>query len=111
MPKAVRVYRGDTWSRAWELRDKAGAPIDLTGASARLHLRDGSGTLIVSGDTSDGRIVITPADGRIDMTIPYNAMALNPGTYRFDLEVTHADGTRYTYEQGVLLVLEDVTHD
>jgi len=111
MPKAVRVYRGDTWSRAWELRDRGGAPIDLTGALARLHLRDSSGALVVSGDTGDGRIVITPADGRIDMTIPYPAMDLAPGAYRFDLEVTHADGTRYTYEQGVLAVLEDMTHD
>jgi hypothetical protein len=62
---AVKLYRGDTWKRAWELRDAANNPIDLTGASARLQVRDQAGNVVVSASTTDGRITITPAAGRI----------------------------------------------
>jgi hypothetical protein len=108
---AVKLYRGDTWTRAWELRDAAGSPIDLTGASARLHVRDAAGAVVVSASTADGRLTITPASGRIDMLVPYSATAIAPGSYRFDLEVTHAGGLRRTYEQDMLVVLEDMAHD
>jgi DNA-binding IclR family transcriptional regulator len=108
---AVKLYRGDTWTRAWLLTDEAGAAIDLTGATARLQVRDQAGSVVVSASTTDGRITITPAAGRIDMTVPYSATGLAPGSYRFDLEVTHASGLRRTYEQDALVVLEDMSHD
>jgi hypothetical protein len=108
---AVKLYRGDTWTRAWELKDAAGNPINLTGASARLQVRDATGAVVISASTTDGRITITPASGRIDMLVPYSATGLAPGSYRFDLEVTHASGLRRTYEQDTLVVLEDMTRD
>jgi DNA-binding IclR family transcriptional regulator len=108
---AVKLYRGDTWTRAWLLTDEAGAAIDLTGATARLQVRDQAGNVVVSASTTDGRITITPAAGRIDMTVPYSATGLAPGSYRFDLEVTHASSLRRTYEQDTLVVLEDMSHD
>jgi hypothetical protein len=108
---AVKLYRGDTWTRAWELRDAAGSPIDLTGASVRLQVRDASGAVVIAASTTDGRIILMPASGRIDMLVPYSATGLVPGSYRFDLEVTHASGLRRTYEQDTLIVLEDVTRD
>jgi len=108
---AVKLYRGDTWTRAWELKDAAGNPIDLTGSSARLQVRDATGAEVIAASTTDGRLTLTPASGRIDMLVPYAATGIAPGTYRFDLEVTHASGLRRTYEQDTLVVLEDVTHD
>jgi DNA-binding IclR family transcriptional regulator len=108
---AVKLYRGDTWTRAWLLTDEAGASIDLTGATARLQVRDQTGAVVISASTTDGRITITPAQGRIDMTVPYAATGLAPGSYRFDLEVTHASGLRRTYEQDALVVLEDMSRD
>ena len=108
---AVKLYRGDTWTRGWELRDAAGNPIDLTGASARLHVRDASGSVVISASTTDGRLTLTPASGLIYLQVPYAATGLTPGSYRFDLEVTYANGVRRTYEQNTLIVLEDVTHD
>lgn len=108
---AVKLIRGDTWTRAWELKDATGNPIDLTGATARLHVRDGAGALVISAATGDGRLVITPADGRIDLVVPYSDTGIAPGAYRFDIEVTLPSGQRRTWEQGQLVVLEDVTHD
>jgi hypothetical protein len=108
---AVKLYRGDTWTRAWELRDAAGNPIDLTDAGARLQVRDATGAVVITASTADGRITLTPASGRIDLLVPYAATVIAPGSYRFDLEVTHASGLRRTYEQDTLVVLEDVAHD
>lgn len=108
----VKLFRGDTWTRAWRLEDAACKPIDLTGASARLQLRDGAGALALDATTVNGRLQITALEGRIDLAVPYATTALlAAGTYRFDLEVTHASGIRRTYEQDSLVILEDVSHD
>lgn len=108
---AVKLYRGDTWTRAWEIKDASGNPVDLSGATARLHVRDGQGNLVMSASTSDGRLTIQPTAGRIDLLVPKEATVIAPGNYRFDIEVTYPSGRRTTYEQAVLVVLEDVTHD
>ena len=109
--KAVKLYRGDTWLRSWRLRQSNGAPVNLTAAAARLHVRDAYGALVMAASTADGRLVIAPLEGRIDLTMPYAATGVAPGSYRFDLEVTHADGTRQTVEQAPLVVLEDMSRD
>ncbi|MEW6560396.1 MAG: hypothetical protein AB1412_09390 [Pseudomonadota bacterium] len=108
----VKLFRGDTWTRAWRLEDAACKPIDLTGASARLQLRDSTGALAIEATTANALLTITALEGRIDLAVPYAATALlAAGAYRFDLEVTHASGIRRTYEQDSLVVIEDISHD
>lgn len=108
---AVKIYRGDTWQRAWIIEGPNGQPVDLTGATARLHVRDAQGGKAMEASTADGRLSIQPLQGRIDLVMPAAATGVTPGTYRFDLEVTFADGRRYTYEQAALVVVEDMTRD
>ena len=108
---SVKVFRGDTWTRAWRLTDGAGNPLDLAGCTARLHLRDAAGEKAAEASTADGRIAIDGQAGRIAMTMPAAAMNLAPGAYRFDLELTGAGGAVTTLEQTTLVVLEDCTHD
>lgn len=107
----VRIFRGDTWQRAWEIKDAAGQPVDLTGASARLHVRDAAGIKVMEASTADGRLTIQPAAGRIDLVMPKEATGIAPGSYRFDIEVTFPSGVRVTYEQSMLVVLEDMARD
>lgn len=107
----VRLVRGDTWEREWRLKDPAGAPIDLTGASARLHARDATGSLVIEASTVDGRIALGGVAGTAVMVVPSSATEIAPGSYRFDFEITYAGGRRRTYEQNVLIVLEDQAHD
>jgi hypothetical protein len=109
--RAVKLFRGDTWQRTWLIRDAAEVPIDLTGAGARLHVRDADGALVAEASTLDGRLAITAVEGRIDLLMPYTATQLSPGSFLFDLEVTHASGLRRTYEQAVLVILEDMARD
>jgi hypothetical protein len=108
---AVKIYRGDTWQRAWVLTDASGAPLDLTGASARLHARDAAGAKVMEASTADGRITLQPLLGRIDLVMPKEATGVAPGSYRFDLEVTFLNGVRQTYEQATLVVMEDMSRD
>lgn len=111
MSSALKFYRGDTWAMAWKLQDANGDPINLTGATARLQVRSFDDVLMVEASTANGRLTITPVDGKINMSIPFTATQIAPGTYRFDLEVTHASGVRRTYRSGHLIVLEDVSRD
>jgi hypothetical protein len=93
------------------LRDDTGSAVDLSGATARLHVRDGSGAKVAEASTADGRITISPAEGRISLIMPASAMTVPPGTYRWDLEVTWPGGDVQTIEQQSLVVMEDMTHD
>jgi len=108
--RPAQIVSGDTWARAWRLTDSAGRAIDLTGASARLHLRTAAGAKVAEAATTDGRVVIDPLAGRIDMRIPAAAMRLPVGGYRYAMEITSADGTVRTIETNSLIVREDVTH-
>jgi hypothetical protein len=103
------LIRGDSWVRTWILKDPNNNPLNLTGATVRLQVRDANDAIKISASTSDGKITLTPAQGKIDMTISYTETNLPPGSYKFDLEVTHANGIRRTYEQGILIVIPDVT--
>lgn len=108
--KPARIYRGDSWERSWVIKTAAGTPIDLTGASARLQVRTTGGALVLAVTSSDAALTITPLSGRIDLAVPYaDTEGLAAGSYRFDLEVTYADGRRRTYEANTLTILEDVS--
>lgn len=108
---AVLLYRGDSWTRSWTFSDATGVPLDLNGASARLHVRDAAGAAVITASLLDGRLSANVAAGRIDMLVPFAATNLAPGSYRFDLEVTFATGIRRTYEQDTLVILEEMAHD
>lgn len=108
---AVKLFRGDTWRRSWVIQDAAGHPVDLTGAAARLHVRDAAGVKVMEASTADGRLTLQPAAGRIDLVMPSAATGVAPGTYRFDIEVTYPSGVRTTYEQATLVVMEDMSRD
>lgn len=111
----IKHFRGDTWLRSWVIKDASGAPVDLTGASARLHVRPQEGTdnadeLILAATVGDG-LTITADTGRVDFRVDAADMAaLAIGVYRFDLEVTFIDGIVRTIEQGRLMIVEDITY-
>lgn len=108
---AVKIFRGDTWQRAWVLKHASGQPIDLTDVTARLHVRDATGAKVMEASTADGRLTIQPLAGRIDMLMPKEATGVPPGSYRFDIEITYPSGVRQTYEQSTLVVMEDIARD
>jgi len=112
MPKSiVKLLRGDTWQRAWIIQHADESPVDLTGASARLQVRGVDDAVAMQASSTDGRLIVQPLDGRIDLVMPATATEIAAGNYWFDLEITYPDGVRTTYEHAPLIVLHDIARD
>jgi len=107
----MKHIRGDTWLRAW-IYGGLESPIDITGASARLHLRTDKDVLVLSASTAGDYLTMTPLEGRIDLVVPAEKMSelVSNETYLFDLELTLATGIVKTLEQGKLKISKDYTY-
>lgn len=107
MITSFTLKRGDTWSQTFLFRQPSGEPVDLTGATARLHLRDTRDALLVDATaylTLDG-----PA-GALALTVPAQVTQTFPiGKHVFDVELTYPDGTTKSTQTAQLNVIKDVT--
>lgn len=107
----LTVKRGDTWVVQFSWTQPDGAPVDLTGASARLQVRDKLNAVRIDVSTTEGSLVINDG-GRVNMVIAASTMqTMQPGSYKFDLEVTYANGHVQSTETLTLKVVEDMTFD
>lgn len=113
MPDNLRLKRGDTWSTTWTWAQSTGDPVDLTGCTARLQVRDRrTKELLASASTTTGELTITPATGVVSCTIDPDVTKDFPiKTCAVDLELTYSDGTVQSTDTVYLVVVEDVTHD
>lgn len=106
-------YRGDTLADiviTYQSSDgQTVTPVDLTGASIRMQLRKKAGANIIhEWSTTAASIVITDAPNGV-FTIAAGVLDVPAYAYRFDIEVTLADGTVATPVAGTLEVKEDIT--
>lgn len=110
----VSLVKGDTWLRAWILRSSPKVLSDLTGVTARLHVRDPNGVSMAVASTVNGKLTITPLEGRVDLVMPPADTSLfqycDDG-YSFSLELTSSGGEVRTVEVGTLHIVEDSTYD
>jgi len=85
-------------------------PVDLTGATARMQIRDKpGGSLLLELSTANGGLAIT-GPGTIERTLAAAATAAITWTAAvYDLEVTYADGTVHRYFEGPVSVSPEVT--
>lgn len=91
----IDVSAGDAWNHTFLYADLdsydvngdpvAGDPIDLTGMSARLDVRDEDGDLITTASTDNGLLTITAAAGQIDLAMPASDTSLLAPTRRREL--------------------------
>lgn len=100
------LKRGDPWNQSWEWRQgsETGDPVNLTGATAHLHLRDRANTLVM--DCSLYLTVDGPA-GKVSVSVPREQTRLLPvGKLQFDIELSIDEPSTETM---TLRVLEDET--
>jgi hypothetical protein len=73
--------------------EQGGNPINLTGWSARLQVREGPGSvLLIDASTANGRITLGGSTGNIAIVVPASVMAtVLAGTWQYDLQVTSTD--------------------
>jgi hypothetical protein len=109
----VAFKRGDTWRYTLTLRDD-GEPVDLTGSSLRMHLRDKRSRvkiLAVAGDMLTlGEVEGVPA--RYTAVVdPEVTQLIDPGVYATDVEYTFVDGSVLTSQTFQVRVIQDETYD
>jgi len=106
------VEQGATFSYTLTLNDSAGAPVNLTGYTARMQMRRSvqSPDILISLTTANGRLVITPLTGVITMTISAtDTAALNFQSAVYDLEIESAGGIVTRLIEGKVRLSLEVT--
>ncbi len=108
------MEQGSRFFQRIRLRTSSGAPIDLTGYSARMHLREAvdSAAILVELTTENGRLAITsPATaGELTVTIPTaTTTLLDFDTAVFDLELVQPDGEVKRILEGTVTFSREVT--
>lgn len=102
-------YTNEDWTRTlrWS---SGGTPVNLTGYTAEMDVRDAGGTEAVTLTTTNGRITLGGSAGTIALTIPHSVTStLTPGTYYFDLLVISAGDIRTNLVHGTLTVIQGVS--
>jgi len=103
----ITVINGTTFTLApvWQIDN---LPVNLTGYSADLQVRDISNNLIVEMSTTNGGAVITPALGQVTFTLTAtqtSAANLPAGVYNYAMNLTDASSNVYQILQGAFTVV------
>ena len=110
----ITIEQGATFKRTLYWKDSASTPINLTGYSARMRVKDKiGGTTLLNLTTSNGGITLaTPTTGRIDLVATATqteAIKQKKGVY--DLELVSASATPEVTRvvQGTVTISREVT--
>ena len=104
--------QGATFNPLVTWKDEALALVDVTGYTARMQVRPqiDSDTITISLTTENGRITLGGAAGTIELLITDEDTALlDPGTYKYDLEMVASIRTVIRLLKGNFKVDPEVT--
>lgn len=120
----IIIEQGADWRLVLTWKDEAGAPVNLTGYTARMQVRETYASKVKVFDltTENGRITL-PGDGVIELAIPASvsaAVAINPAKTAwidgkqaqqlvFDIEMVAPSGAVTRLLQGAALFVPEVT--
>ena len=100
----ISVYQGTTFTLApvWKVDN---LPVDLTGYSADMQVRDISNNLITELSTANGRAVILTGLGQTTFTLTATQTAtLAVGTYNYAFNLTSPGGYVYQILNGAFVI-------
>lgn len=100
----ITVYKGTTFALAptWKVDN---LPVDLTGYTADMQVRDVSNNLITELSTSNGRITISAALGTVNLALTATQTnALAAGNYNYALNLTDSASNVYQILQGAFII-------
>lgn len=105
------IEKGATYRHKLVWNDTLGAPIDLTGATAKMQVRSSvtSPDILLELNTENTRIIITPLTGTIELIVSAadtSALLGRGGSY--DLEIIQAGATTRLIE-GKIVFKDEVT--
>lgn len=106
------IYQGATFSRVLTWKDEAGTLINLTGFTARMHIRTSKDAAapFVTLTTENGGITLGGALGTITLAIAAAATAiLSEESGVYDLELVSGTGVVTRLLEGAVTVSKEVT--
>ena len=102
----LELYQGDDWNFIVNVTHN-GVPVSLSGYTAAAQIRRSSAD---TDTTVDAEFTCTVGTTSITLTLPNNmTIAIQGGTYRWDLQVTSAAGVVTTLLYGPVTVHADIT--
>ncbi|WP_396180133.1 hypothetical protein [Flavobacterium sp.] len=115
MPAATynfEIEQGATLARPIVWKDGNGVPVNLTGYSAKMQVRQNTSSqeVLLELSTANGKITITPLTGTI--TLIFGAATTAAITWKrgkYDLELTSGDGTVTRLIEGDINVSREIT--
>ena len=104
------MWKGDTWAPGTLTASLSGTPINLTGYTAKMEIRNfNSGEVALTLTSPSSGIVLTSL-GVITLTMTAAQTDTLLGEYAYDLQMTlTATGAISTYTYGVMTVTDDST--
>jgi len=102
--------RGDTFDEVNFEMLSDGLPIDLTDAVIKMELRTECGGIVALSLTSVANAGITITD-EVNGLFKINEQIIDiaPNTYKYDIEITFADGTVKSWISGTFNIICDIT--
>lgn len=106
------IEQGATLIKPIVWNDSTGAPVNLTGYTAKMQVRQSvaSEEVLLELSTTNGKIQLTPLTGTI--TLVFSAAttaAINWKRGKYDLELTSADGTVTRLIEGEINISKEIT--
>ena len=110
----LEIFQGASYLKGWEIVDKNGDPIDLSGWSARCHfrLKVNDAAIILDSSTENGRMFIdqTPEYTRYGFDLsPEDTRGLTAKAYVYDVKLIDPTGAVARVQQGRVSVDPAVT--
>jgi hypothetical protein len=99
--KNLTIEQKATFCKRLTYKDKSKKPVNLTGFSAHMQVRDASGALIVDLSTTNGSIALGGILGTIDLTIAASdTTTMTFASALYDLTLISPSGTVTRLLQG-----------
>lgn len=104
------LWKGDTWAPGTLTASLSGTPINFTGYTGKMEIRNvNSGDLALTLTSPSSGITLSSA-GVITLTMTAAQTNALLGEYAYDLQITHtASGAIETYTYGIITVTDDAT--
>jgi hypothetical protein len=110
--KNFEVDQNATFSFIVEYKDNNGLPIDLTGATAKMQVRDtkGGSKLAFSLTSPSGGIIIDPTNGKLTIKItPTQTNKLFYPKSSYDIMITDSNANKIKLLEGFMTLSRSVT--
>ena len=105
----ITCRRNDTFSLDMDWTDVNDSAIDLTTYTFKMEVRRNatSGTALLTFNNAE--FTTKDANGNLTVVKAASSMTLKGGTYVYDLQATHSNGTVQTWLTGDFVIVEDIT--